>query len=132
VRVQNLVSSSPRITAGRIRLHRLERLLQPVVLVTAACTGSLVVSLLPVVQDVPDRLLFPALVLSAVHSQADAFDQPLGLVAVQRDELVCPAGAHVRVERPRLLSVEFRRAQHVVLDQRDDARVDRWSLEQRR
>lgn len=104
------------------------------VVTAAASTGSLLlaVSLLPVVQDVPDRLLFPALILPAVQPQADAFDQPLGLVAVQRDELVCPAGAHVRVERPRLLPVELGRAQHVVLDEPDDARVRRGSLQQHR
>jgi len=110
-------------------------LLQPVVVVAAGdSSGSwLVVTVLPFVQDVPDRLLFPALVLPAVQPQADAFDQPLGLVAVQRDELVCPPGAHVRVERPRLLPVELGRAQHVVLEDPDDARAHSGrSLQQHR
>lgn len=70
--------------------------------------------------------------LPAIQSQADAFDQPLRLVAVQRDELVCPAGAHVRVKRPRLLSVELRRPQHVVLEDCDDARLGRGSLQHHR
>uniref|UniRef100_A0A2S2NAD0 Uncharacterized protein n=1 Tax=Schizaphis graminum TaxID=13262 RepID=A0A2S2NAD0_SCHGA len=125
--------SPPSRVTARIRLNNLRRsmrrLLRSDVLVTGH--GHVVVSLLLLlfVQDVPDRLLFAALLLPAVYSQADAFDQLLGLVAVQRDELGCPAGAHVRVERPRLLSVESGRAQHVVLDEPDDAPVDRGSLQ---
>ncbi|CAH1721800.1 unnamed protein product [Aphis gossypii] len=105
--------------AGRIRLHRTLLRLQ----ITGSRRSALS-SLLLFVQDVPDHLLFATLLLPAVYAQADAFDQPLGLVAVQSDELVRPTAADVRVERPRLLSVEVGRAQHVVLDESDDAPVD--------
>lgn len=64
-------------------------------------------SLLLVVLEVSDLLLFPALVLPPVHAQADAFDQLLGLVTVERYELRGPAGGHGRIERPRLLLVEL-------------------------
>lgn len=85
----------------------------------------LLLLLLLIVHEVTDRLLLAALVLPAVQAQTDALDQPLGLVAVQRDELGGPAGADVRVERPRLLLVEQGRAQHVVLDEPDEAAPDR-------
>lgn len=118
---RTLWSPSPSVTdAGRIRLHR-------TLLLQLQITGSrwsAVSSLLLVVQDVPDRLLFATLLLPAVYAQSDAFDQPLGLVAVQSDELVRPTATDVRVERPRLLSVEIGRAQHVVLDESNDAPVD--------
>jgi len=87
--------------------------------------GPSAVVLLPIVPIVSDYLLFAALVLPAVQAQPDAFDQPLGLVAVQRDELGSATGAGVRVERPRLLLVEVGRAQHVVLDDADESAADR-------
>lgn len=111
--------SSSVTDAGRIRMHRTLLRLQ----ITGSRRSALS-SLLLFVQDVPDHLLFATLLLPAVYAEADAFDQPLGLVAVQSDELVRPTAADVRVERPRLLSVEVGRAQHVVLDESDDAPVD--------
>jgi len=63
--------------------------------------------------------------MPSVQALPDAFDQPLGLVAVQRDELGGPTRAGARVERPRLLPVEFGRAQHVVLDDADESAADR-------